>query len=386
MSPRPAAGAPRVSPVRPRARWRTKAVTQHTRLHNRALILQTLYTQGPMSRSDLGRASKLTAPTVSALVAELEADGLVSDIGFRGEPRIGKPATVVQIEDDAVLVIALDLSGADRFTGALINMRGRVVARDDVPASGVVGDAAVDLVFELIETLRSRADRPILGIGVGSPGIIDDAGVVRQAINLSWTDLPMVRLLTERTDLPTYVGNDVNVEALGVHHFDLSSSQDLIVVSIEHGVGVGMVVGGRLVEGTQFAAGEIGHITVVEDGEPCQCGRLGCLEVMVSATRLTRRYEQASDTERDTALDEAGHALGVVLAPIIGALNLREVVVTGPAGMVDGHLLRSAERTIRARIPPALSTGLSIRALSGESDVTLLGAAALVLSAELGVL
>lgn len=375
-----------LSPIRGSSRPRTKAVTQDTRAHNRALVLQTLYREGAMSRSDLARTSKLTAPTISALVAELEAEGLVTDIGLREEPRIGKPATLVQIDDDARYVIAIDVSGTQRFTGALVNLRGAVVNRAEVPAVDVRGERAVELVVELAEKLRALTTRPVLGIGVGSPGIIDPAGVVLEAVKLSWVDLPLAGRIGERTGLPTHVGNDVNLEALGVYHFRPAFDQDLMVVSIEHGVGVGLMIGGRLVEGARFAAGEIGHVTVVEADELCHCGRRGCLEMLLSATHLARRCKQVPPSERDRPLREAGNALGVVLAPIVSALNLGEVVITGPTELIDGPLLQAVTETTRARTLPSTSDGLSIRSLIGESELTMLGAAALVLSAELGVM
>ena len=383
---RPQRGLFQVSSLRRRPPERTKARTQDSRVHNRSLVLATLYHQGAMSRSDIARASGLTAPTISALVTDLEGDGLVADIGPRMGSRVGKPASLVQIEDDGADLVVLDLSHSDRFTGAVLNLRGEVVARAEVPLGSALGAAANELVLDLAGELLALAPRRVLGIGVGSPGIIDDAGVIRHAAHLGWIDLPLPGQLTSRFGVPAYVGNDVNVAALAVLHFRRTQVQNLMVVTIEHGVGAGLIIGGELVEGEQFAAGEIGHITVNEDGEPCVCGRRGCLDQLVDAGHLRRHLAGAPDAERPTVLAAAGRALGLVLAPIISALNLNEVVLTGPADLIEGPFLEAAAETARARTLPAIGAALRIRSLADDTSLTLLGAACLVLSAELGVL
>ncbi len=385
-SGRPQRGLFQVSSSRRRPPVRTKARIQDSRVHNRSLVLATLYHKGAMSRSDIARASGLTAPTVSALVTDLESDGLVSDIGPRLGSRVGKPASLVQIEDDGACLVVLDLSHSDRFTGAVLNLRGEVVMRAEVLLGSALGAAANELVLDLAAELLALAPRRVLGIGVGSPGIIDDTGVIRHAAHLGWIDLPLPLQLSSRFGLPAYVGNDVNVAALAVLHFRRTQVQNLMVVTIEHGVGAGLIIGGELVEGEQFAAGEIGHVTVDEDGEPCVCGRRGCLDLQVDAAHLRRRAAAADEADRLAVFAAAGRALGLVLAPIISALNLNEIVLTGPADLIEGPLLEAAAKTARARTLPAIGAALRIRSLADDTSLTLLGAACLVLSAELGVL
>ncbi|OKI13431.1 hypothetical protein A6A07_15975 [Streptomyces sp. CB03911] len=377
------------APPAPRRRaGRTKAQTQDNRVHNRSLLLATLYREGAMSRADLSRVSSLTAPTVSALVADLESDGLVADVEPRqeGGRRRGKPSMLVEIQDDAVNLVVLDLSHGDWFRGAVTNLRGEIVERSQVAIGTALGEAARDLVNQLVADLLERAPRRVLGIGVGSPGIVDDTGVIRQAAHLEWHDLPMARQLTKDFGVPAYVGNDVNTAALAVLHFRGTEAQNLMVIATEHGVGAGLVVGGELVAGEQFAAGEIGHLTVEVDGEPCVCGRRGCLDPMIDAGHLRARLAAAADSGHEAILAAAGQALGTVLAPIACALNLNEIVLTGPADLIDGPLLRAAVETVQARTLAPIGASLKIRSLAGDDDLILLGGACLVLAGELGVL
>ncbi|GGV49004.1 ROK family protein [Kitasatospora herbaricolor] len=385
---RPPRGLFDVAPTRRRRVERTKAQTQDNRVHNRSLLLATLYREGAMSRADLSRVSSLTAPTVSALVADLESDGLVADIEPRqeGGRRRGKPSMLVEIQDDAVNLVVLDLSHGDWFRGAVTNLRGEIVERSQVAVGTALGEAARDLVNQLVADLLERAPRRVLGIGVGSPGIVDDTGAIRQAAHLEWHDLPMARQLTEDFGIPAYVGNDVNAAALAVLHFRGTEAQNLMVIATEHGVGAGLVVGGELVTGEQFAAGEIGHLTVDVDGEACVCGRRGCLDPMIDAGHLRARLAAAADSGREAILAAAGQALGTVLAPIACALNLNEIVLTGPTDLIDGPLLDAAAETVQTRTLAPIGASLTVRSLAGDDDLILLGGVCLVLAGELGVL
>jgi predicted NBD/HSP70 family sugar kinase len=370
-----------------RRRVSVKALPQHNRVHNRAVVLQALFHQGAMSRADLARESGLTRPTVSVLVAELEADGIVDEIGQREDVRVGKPATLVEINPDAFHMIVLDLSSADRFVGAVVNLRGEVVDRAELDIDGAVREDAIARVIRLAERLSTLTTRRILGIGVGSPGIVDDQGIVREALHLEWFDLPLRQRLVDYFHLPVLVANDANVAALGVHTFREVPGLSLMVVTIEHGVGVGLIIGGDLVEGEQFSAGEIGHVTVGADGEGdlCTCGRRGCLETVIGARYLSDRIDGLDEGARDEVLRQAGRALGIVAAPVISALNLNEVVLSGPSELLDGAFRDAAFETVRSRTLAAVGAGLNLRTTQGDGDLVLLGGASLVLQAELGV-
>jgi predicted NBD/HSP70 family sugar kinase len=379
-----------------------RAVPGDARRHNRALVLGTLFRDGPMSRADLARSTHVTRVTASDLVAELIESGLVEELGTRPEQGVGKPATLVGIVADARFVLSIDLSDDERFRGALVDLSGKVVERAAVERDGRVGLGALELVQRLAVDLATQAERPLLGVGVGSPGVVDLAGVVLEAPNLDWFGVDLAGRLAGAIEAspPTHVANDANAAVVGELSLGGPAGRSLLLVKIGHGVGAGLVVDGHLVVGERFAAGEIGHVVVDPRGEPCACGRRGCLETAIAAPLLRRRLAAAATkaaagaaaakagdvaAAQAAALRSAGSRLGVALAPVISALNLREVVLSGPLDVLDETFRRAALRAIQSRTMPAVGDEVDLRLTAFGEDDVLLGAAMLVLDRELGV-
>jgi len=363
-----------------------KVLPEHAREHNRALVLQTLYSAGALSRADVARETGLTRVTVSDLVAGLIADGLVVERGQREGVRPGKPATLIDIARDSHQIIGIDLSDHASIRGALLDLDGGITARLDAPFAGVDGDEATQRVVDLVLALAQAATRPILGVGIGTPGVVDSDGTVLTAPNLRWEREPLRRILAERTGLAIVVANDANAAALAEHGFG-EATGDTLVVTIGHGVGAGLVLHGIAVTGSRSAAGEIGHVTVGTDTGPlCACGKHGCLEAWLAVPRVEAALAAAaSDAERTAVLTEAGNRLGIALAPVVAALDLPEIVLAGPAGLIDGPLIAAAADTLRARTLPDSHGHVVLRRSGLGPDIIIRGAAVMVLSARLGV-
>ncbi len=366
-------------PLRPRG----KLLQEDTRRHHRSLLLQQLFREGPASRADLARSTGLTRVTTSDLIGELMADGLVEELGAPAGSRVGKPPMLVGLAADSTHIVGIDLSNDDRMTGAVINLLGQVQARAEVTIDGASGQAAVDKVHRLAADLIALTDRPVLGIGVGSPGVVDATGTVIDAPNLVWADTPLSASLARAFDLPVFVANDANTAVLGEHTFGETGTGGLMVLRVGTGVGAGLVLEGSLLHGHRGAAGEIGHVVVDPDGELCACSRTGCLETILAVPRLRRRLAESEDAEE--VLTRVGEQLGAALAPVVGTLNLQELVLSGPQELLDGSLREAVDRSIRSRTMPVSSEGLVVRASTLGEDVVLVGAAVLVLSGQLGV-
>lgn len=363
---------------------RTKVGAQDNRRHHRAMVLSRLYRDGPETRSGLAHLTGLTPPTVSAVVADLAAEHLVRDIGPRAGVRVGKPASLVTLDDTGRHVIALDLSRVDHFHGAVVDLRGRVVLRMSQRIGPAAGEAARS-VLALAARLCAASPSPPIGVGISSPGIIDDRGVVVNAVHLDWHDLELAVMVSDRVGLPVRVGNDADMMSLGVLHFRDAPTRNLITVSLLRGIGVGIVIDGRVVRGEQFAAGEVAHVTVAPRGHRCFCGGRGCLDAEVNPNQVAPRLAGLTGDERAAALTETGAILGHFLTPLISALNLAHVAVVGSDGFVGGPLLEATRATIGSRVLPGIADGLSFQQLDPTDDIALLGAASHLMTTELGV-
>ncbi len=368
-----------------------KALPEHARAHNRSLVLGYLFHVGPSSRADIARSTGLTRVTVSGLVGDLINEGLVEELGVRAEGKVGKPATLVGMRTESFQIVTVDLAPEDRMRGAVLTLVGDIVARRDVERAGAVGDAAVEQLEQLCRDLLAAADRPVIGIGIASPGVIDQSGRVIAAPNYEWVERPLASDLTRRLGVPVQIANDANTRALGEFTYGAASGSGTLVITTGQGVGAGVVVDGALLAGRHNAAGEIGHVTVVDDdtlGEvplPCACGRKGCLETVMSVPALRRRIDGLTPEDADAALASVGRLFGTGLAPVVSTLDLDEVLLSGPPELLDGAFIEAAISTVRARTMPVAGHELSVRMGSLDEDGVLAGAAVLVLSAQLGV-
>ncbi len=375
-----------------------KATHQETRAHNARLVLGTIYDRGPISRAAVARATGLTRTTVSDVVSDLLRDGLAREIG-RGPSTGGKAPIMLEVTDDARHLVGLDL-GEKVFRGAIVDLRGEIVSAIEVGVADRDGDEALERVFGLVDRLLARTDRPILGIGIGTAGLIDTTvGTVLEAVNLDWHGVPLGALLRARTGLPVYVANDSQATALAEHVFGGPRTSNLVVVKVGEGIGAGIVLNGRLFQGDGFGAGEIGHTTVRPGGDECRCGRLGCLETVASTRAVLAQlsgvgidhladavaaFEAGDPVVRDVVL-AAGRELGIAVAWLVGALNIERVVLVGSAAEFGQPWLAAVRTAMQQSALGLLADQTTVEIGRLHADGVVLGASALLMTHELGL-
>ena len=347
-----------------------KATHQQTKQHNRDLVLRTIFAHDSISRAEVARVTHLTRTTVSDVVNGLLIEGLVEEVG-RGESIGGKSPILLSIVADSRYLIGLNLA-QDKFIGAVVNLRGEIKEIVEAPVHDDNGENALKLVYQILDQLTRKKLKPIVGIGVGTPGLVNTReGVVVNAVNLEWQDLPLSQLLEKKYKLPVLVLNDSQAAAIGeyVYGGDHVPDENLIVVNVIRGIGAGILINGRLFQGDGGGAGEIGHVVVQENGELCRCGKRGCLETIASARAVIQQMKmdsledvilsfQNGNSNANAVIEKAGHYLGVALANVIGTLNIQKIVLTGDmtrfgekwlntvsASMQTGALSRMAEDT-----------------------------------------
>lgn len=362
-------------------RRETAALPGHTRAHNRALVLQMLFRGESLSRADIARETGLTRVTISDLVSELQRDGLVLERGVRAASGPGKPAVLLEMARSSHQIIAMDLSGHDLFRAVLTDLNGEITEEVTIPAAGVTGNEAARLVDDLLEWTLQLTTAPVLGVGVAVPGIVDRDGIIRRSASLDWSDSDIGSALASHFGVPVSVANDANVAVLAEHSFGTGSG-DLLLVKIDRGVGGGLLLDGRPVLGSRLTAGEIGRVLV----RPNSDDEWTPLESVITAPALRRQIERSviAGEGADAALTRAGTLLGSALSPLISALDLTDVVLTGPEELVGRALLDAVRRQVdeqTGRDGDAKVIGLS----QLGRDIVLRGAAALVLSQRLGI-
>ena len=305
-----------------------KATHAQTRRHNNRLVFQRVYEQGPLSRADIARATNLTATTVSTVIGELIEEGLVAELGAISTDR-GKPPTLVSLAKDARHILALDLSRKS-FQGSILNLRGEIQLSCRAVAD-VQGETALTVIYQLIDELRAQTATPLLGIGLGAPGVIDpNSGLVRRAANLDWYDVPLGDLISQRYGCHVQVVNDNQAALLAEYLFgEYKRTPDLVVVRIGNGIGAGIMCNGQLLHGNGGGVGEIGHVTVVEQGERCNCGNDGCLETVASSRALVKQAQALARSDpycRLNLLVESPEA--ITIETVLQAFHQGDAAVT----------------------------------------------------------
>ena len=324
-----------------------KATHQATKQHNRDLVLKTIFSQDKISRAEIARLTELTRPTVSEIVSGLLAEGLIDEVGT-GSSMGGKPSILLSLLPDSRYLIGINLAQS-RFIASIVNLRGEIKKTVEVSVRGGDGEKAIELVYQILDQLLKESYKPIVGIGVGTPGLINTrTGIVLRAVNLDWQALPLARLLEERYHLPVRILNDSQATAIGEFVYGGHRSDgNLIVVNVSHGIGAGILIHGRLFQGDGGGAGELGHILVEEDGRRCRCGRRGCLGSLASGWANVQAVKQLPGLSAITSLDlvrtkfdagdpsvqklilEAGRHLGKAMGGLVGTLNIKTITLTG---------------------------------------------------------
>jgi glucokinase len=310
-------------------------------------------------------------------------------------------------------VAGVDLGGTKIYT-VLANREGEIVAEVKVPTGAGWGYRQVlDRIAETVDAVCDRAGvslDAVAAVGAGAPGPLDPrTGVVHQAPNLGWRDVPFRDDLAARLGRPVYLENDANLGALGEYTFGTGRGcSEMVFVTVSTGIGGGLILHGEIYGGAGGGAGEIGHIKVVPGGPRCGCGGRGCLEAVASGTAIARRAREfitagagseilaradgeaekvtavtvaaaarAGDPDARAILDEAAGHLGTGLAVVVNLLN-PELVVLGGGVMKSGKLFwEPLDRSLREQALEAAYRRVCLMPGALGGRVSALGAVAL---------
>jgi predicted NBD/HSP70 family sugar kinase len=336
---------------------------------NRMALVRRLCAHPGLSRVDLASAVGLQKSTVSLLVRELLEEGWLveRDVVVTGD--LGRRPTPLFIDPTRLLLLGAEV-GIDSIRVVATSLTGEVLA-SAVANHGSIKEAkacVASLAAALLK-VRKQLDKgrhKIIGIGIGLPGGVDEAsGFLHFAPNLGWRDIPFGALLSEKLNgtalagVPLFQQNEADVAALGEMEFNSSQAADpLLYVSINQGVGAGVIVGERLLTGSRGFAGEVGHIILQLNGPQCSCGRRGCAEALIGPRAMLRSSEHAQplaeiqrrlavgDADTIRAVKKAGNYLGVLLQNLAAAYDPGCIVLGGSVVDLGETFLDPALRTL----------------------------------------
>ena len=357
---------------------------------NRRIALNVIHEHQPISRAELARRMNVTRGVAGVLVQELLDQDLIYE-GTTGEAAFGRKPTLLHIKSHDRLVVAVDVRFSKTYV-MICDFSGRQRAIE-----------AYDTIFSITEFVRDLRDRirrmlkthgisdGIKGVGVAIPGMVDQrSGRVLNAPALGWRDVDLRNPLAVATGLPVEIENSgraCTLALLWLERGETAHPQNFVYVGVSDGVGVGVVVNGELMRGSDHIAGEFAHVPLNLDGPRCMCGATGCWEAYISNLATLSRYfgwnlyklspkklrdakrgafavsdliarARGGDKKATAAIEATGHFLGLGLGTIVNAINPECIDL-------DGEITAAWDL-----IEPVVTRGLAARALTEKSGRT----------------
>jgi predicted NBD/HSP70 family sugar kinase len=324
------------------------ARTDTIRNINRQIVLNYIRERAPISRAEISHETALQRSTVSLIVDELKAQGLVDEL--EGESTGGRPPILLRLRTAGAVAIGVDL-GATRTVMATSDLAGRVLHQERFTTNGS-SENALQKIIDCAKKLI-KGERRIEGIGISLPGLVDPAtGEALFIPHFKWRNWRVAEGLQNATGLPVTADNDANAAALAELWFgrpEIREARDFILVLVAEGLGTGIVFDGQVYHGEAGAAGEFGHMTIGTDAPAmCAAGSRECWEAFASQRAALARYERASpgsaarvtfpqlmdralggDAIAEGALVETAHYLGVGISNLLKGLSPGAVIVGG---------------------------------------------------------
>lgn len=311
-------------------------------------------------------------------------------------------------------MIGIDIGGTTVKIG-LINHDGHIICNWEIPTNKDNKGTRIvhDIWTSITGTLsKQKIENEILGIGVGAPGFVNrDTGVVYEAVNIGWENFNLQKEFKKLSDLPVFIENDANLAVLAENWKGSGNqSKDVMLITLGTGVGSGIIVNGDIVSGVNGTAAEIGHIIADPNGYPCNCGRVGCLDTIASATGIVRqamevivkypnsalaaRYNEnkkleAQDVfelaknknqESESVINRTTDILGFMIGSAATIINPSKIIIGGGVSKAGESLLSKIRMSFNKYTLPRISNDCELELAQLGNDAGIIGAAYLVKS------
>ncbi len=332
-------------------------------------ILLVLYQRPAITREEIVRSTGLNPASVSHALQRLLSSGTIVKVGELKSSG-GRRREVLKLNPEAGYFIAVDLEQA-RIRYALTNLVGDIRYRWEQELDFGMGVAVSDLLRGLARVqrnLESWQSSRLLAVGISCPGFIQENGLVT-AVNLGWRRFPLAEKLQEATPLPLFLETACRAYVQAERRLGCAQGYDsCLYIEIGKGIGAGIVMEGRYLDGRDHMAGEFGHITIDSAAaDLCNCGKRGCLEAIASSSGIVRQYQAVgnrpvrlsdvfenarnNDPTALSVIDRASGALALGLSHLIMIFNPALIILGGDLLQAEDLLLPRIQRGIAAHLP-----------------------------------
>lgn len=338
---------------------------------NERMVLRVLRENGPSSRAEVKRLSGVTAPTVSKAVSSLLKSGMLEEFDIEGNMR-GRPAKKLRLAEETAQVVGLVIDSPHCrivTTGLDGKIRNETHQEFQIPETY---EQLIEIITKQIGALQSIDEINTLGVGISLPGLFD----YREGRSVLSPNVPITngqcigKDISERLGLACVVLQETDALCLAERNSGLGRSiDDFAMLDASTGIGLGILIEGRLLKGSSGFAGEIGHLPMVPNGIPCGCGRVGCLETIASDAALSRLVSnrvgrklgieeiielvQTDELNVDNELDQVWQQLAFALVTTINLFNPQALFIYSRMFDLDASLF---ERLIESTEGMALAS------------------------------
>ena len=278
---------------------------EQKKISQKKQILRTLYFFGSMSNSELSKIVKLSTPKINSLLVELVEDGLVAELG-RGDSSGGRRPNIYGLVENGFYVVGITLN-LNRTIISIFNSNNQEVGQPRFLPVKIHSE------FEIFSSVKNSLDEilaeknidktKVLAIGIELPGLFNQ----KQGINKTY--FPGISNLSDKLrklfGLPVYISHDSKLRAFTEQHFGLAKNKkNVLLLQVDWGLGLGIIINGKLYSGKSGYSGEFGHLPIVDNGVLCSCGKQGCLETIVSATAIARIAREGIQNGKSSLLKD----------------------------------------------------------------------------------
>lgn len=384
-------------------------VMQKNNLQKRR-IMKYLFLYGPMSNTEIIRYVKLSTPKIISLLNELKNEGLIEELG-QGNSSGGRRPTLYGNKEDAFYIVSISINIYKTSVSVFNANNQKIIEERILPITISHDTSIIDPIVAFTRDIIRETQIPrekFLGIGIQMPGLVDSETGINKTYLTS--DIPVGEIFSQKLGMEIVIENDAKTRAFAELRFGAArSKRNVLAIHTDWGIGLGIIVNGKLYRGRDGFAGEFGHLPMVDNGVLCACGKQGCLETIASATAVARMVIEEMKAGRSSLLGQlvdedlekieirkvvqaaimgdqysisilanAGHWLGKGLAYLIQIFNPELIILGGRMSEAHQFILPPIQQSIQRYCIPELASHIQIKVSELGSQAGIQGVAALL--------